>query len=149
MGNKVRPVIQMTVAWSQYPEFTHGTEGGLPLLPRGWAPKTLLATVRQLKKLGLRPGGHDPVAVLYGYSSKGGQWFAPLYLIARAKPMLPMTPNRWRSIAKANTARRCCPVCGRDRGYIIPPSLGMCVPCTEAGENTNASNENGADPWAA
>jgi hypothetical protein len=138
------------VAWSPYPEFTHGLHDGLPLLPVGWAPKALLATVRQLKTMRLRPGGQDPVAVLYGYSRTGGkQWFANLYLIAKAKPMLPMTPNRWRSIAKANTARRCCPVCGRDRGYIIPPSLGMCVDCTEAGENTNPNSENGADPWAA
>ncbi|WP_198047305.1 RRQRL motif-containing zinc-binding protein [Kutzneria sp. 744] len=138
MANKVRPVVQMAVAWSPYPEFTHGTEGGLPLLPVGWAPKPLLATVRQLKTLGLRPGGHDPVAVLYGYSRTGGaQWFANLYLISTAKPMLAMTPAKWRALAKANLARRCCPECGRDRGYIIAPSLGMCFPCVEDSENTD------------
>ncbi|MEW2489865.1 hypothetical protein [Streptomyces sp. NPDC048411] len=30
---------------------------------------------------------------------------------------------------KANTARRTCPHCRTDAGYVIPPSLGMCVPC--------------------
>lgn len=138
------------MAWSPYPEFTHGLHDGLPLLPYGWAPKDLLATVRQLKELDKRPGGQDPVAVLYGYSRTGGkQWFANLYLIAKAKPMLPMTPRKWMAIEKANLARRLCPACGRDRGYIIAPTLGMCFPCVEATENTSPSNENGADPWAA
>jgi hypothetical protein len=144
MGNKVRPIMQLPVAWSSYLEFTHGLHDGLPLLPYGWAPKDLLATVRQLKKLDKRPGGHGPVAVLYGYSRTGGaQWFANLYLISKAKPMLPMTPAKWSAIAKANLARRLCPVCGKDQGYIIAPTLGMCFPCVEASENTNPSTENG------
>ncbi|MFE7036369.1 hypothetical protein ACFU9Y_39355, partial [Streptomyces sp. NPDC057621] len=32
-------------------------------------------------------------------------------------------------LAKANAARRTCPACRRDAGYVIPISLGMCVPC--------------------
>ncbi|MEU0853422.1 hypothetical protein ABZ387_36750, partial [Streptomyces flaveolus] len=31
--------------------------------------------------------------------------------------------------AKANAARRTCPECRRDAGYVIPPTLGMCTPC--------------------
>lgn len=38
-----------------------------------------------------------------------------------------MTPAKWAALAKANTARRMCPECGMDAGYVIPTSLGMCV----------------------
>ena len=141
MGRKVRPIVKQHVAWSDTWEFTHGTHDGLPLLPHGWAPRHLLATTTQLKQMGKRPGGHDPVAVLYGYSTKGGcQWFASLYLISLAKPMFVMTPNKWRSIAKANLARRLCSQCGHDRGYIIPPKLGTCV---DSAENPSTTNGNG------
>lgn len=40
-----------------------------------------------------------------------------------------MTPARWAALERANAARRVCPECGRDAGYRIPPSLGMCTPC--------------------
>ncbi|MEV6607454.1 RRQRL motif-containing zinc-binding protein [Kutzneria sp. NPDC051319] len=150
MANKVRPVLLLPVAWSPYPEFTHGLHDGLPLLPTKWAPPHLLATRRQLNALGKRPGGQDPVALLYGYSETGHcQWFANLYLISRAKPKLPMTPRKWHALNLANLARRECKRCHRARDYVIPPTFGMCFPCVEASENTNLSNENGADPWAA
>ena len=93
-----------------------------------------LATRRQLRTAGLRPGGTDPVAELRWHSRKaraaGGQRVAYLYDIARALPVRPMTPGRWRALAAAMAARRTCPACGRDRGYVIPTSLGTCVPCT-------------------
>jgi hypothetical protein len=144
MGRKVHPIVKMRVAWSPHWEFTHGLHDGLPLLPYGWAPKHLLATVRQLKKLGLRPGGQDPVAVMWGYSRAGGcKWFASLYLIANAKPMLAMTPRKWMSLEKANLARRLCPTCGRDRGYIIPPTFGQCFVCVEASENLADATDSG------
>ncbi|MEU7383770.1 hypothetical protein AB0A91_28020 [Streptomyces sp. NPDC042207] len=41
----------------------------------------------------------------------------------------PMTPARRAALAKANAARRICPACRRDAGYVIPGSLGTCVPC--------------------
>jgi hypothetical protein len=40
-----------------------------------------------------------------------------------------MTAAKWRALAKAMIARRTCPVCRADAGYVIPGSLGMCVPC--------------------
>ncbi|QUQ70583.1 RRQRL motif-containing zinc-binding protein [Kutzneria sp. CA-103260] len=144
MARKVHPIVQMPVAWSPYPEFTHGTEGGLPLLPYGWAPPTLLATFRQLRAMDLRPDGADPVAMLYGYSKRGGrQWFAKLYLIAAAKPVRPMTPARWHALNLANLARRECPGCHRARDYVIPPTFGKCFPCVEAAENPSTTTDSG------
>ncbi len=100
---------------------------GYRLAPEG------LATRRQLRAAGLRPGGNDPVAELRWHSRKaratGGQRVAYLYDIARALPVRPMTPGRWRALAAAMAARRTCPTCGLDRGYVIPTSLGTCVPC--------------------
>ncbi|MGW6219140.1 RRQRL motif-containing zinc-binding protein [Streptomyces olivaceus] len=68
------------------------------------------ATRRQLRAAGLRPGGQDVAAVL-------------------ERPMRPMTPGRWAALDAANAARRLCPDCGRDAGYVIPTTLGTCVPC--------------------
>ena len=42
-----------------------------------------------------------------------------------------MTPARWAALAKANAARRTCPACRTDAGYVIPASLGSCVPCAD------------------
>ncbi len=58
-----------------------------------------------------------------------GLLVAYLYRIDAAKPVRPMTPAKWAALVKANAARRMCPECGRDAGYGIPPSLGMCAPC--------------------
>ncbi|GAB2813704.1 hypothetical protein GCM10027091_52010 [Streptomyces daliensis] len=54
---------------------------------------------------------------------------AYLYRIDLAKPVRPMTPAKWAALAKAMRARRVCPQCGRDAGYVIPTQLGTCVPC--------------------
>ncbi len=54
---------------------------------------------------------------------------AYLYRVEQAKPVRPMTPAKRAALAKANAARRVCPECRRDAGYVIPPSLGMCTPC--------------------
>lgn len=88
-----------------------------------------LATRRQLRALGLRPGGHDPVAELQRPRRRRGPLVAYLYRIDHAKPVRPMTPARRAALAKAMTARRTCPNCRRDAGYCIPRSLGMCVTC--------------------
>ena len=119
------------VAWQPGPTYTRGTHDGLPLLARHMAPRHLLATYRQLRAMGLRPGGHDPVAVLYGtHKGSCSKWFASLYLVATAVPVRPMTPAKWTAIAKANLAKRICPQCGRDRGYVIPQWTGrICLPC--------------------
>ncbi|MDQ1018307.1 RRQRL motif-containing zinc-binding protein [Streptomyces afghaniensis] len=88
-----------------------------------------LATRRQLRALGLRPGGQDVAAQLERPRRRRGPLVAYLYLVEQAKPVRPMTPAKWAALAKANAARRICPECRRDAGYVIPPSLGMCTPC--------------------
>ncbi|PWJ06809.1 hypothetical protein DKG34_15375 [Streptomyces sp. NWU49] len=88
-----------------------------------------LATRRQLRALGLRPGGQDVAAQLERPRRRRGPLVAYLYRVDDAKPVRPMTPAKWAALAKANTARRLCPECRRDAGYVIPPSLGMCTPC--------------------
>ncbi|MER7851611.1 RRQRL motif-containing zinc-binding protein [Streptomyces bacillaris] len=88
-----------------------------------------LATRRQLRALGLRPGGQDVVAELHRPRRRRPPLVAYLYRINRAKPVRPMTPGRTAALAAAMTARRTCPACRTDAGYCIPRSLGMCVPC--------------------
>jgi hypothetical protein len=88
-----------------------------------------LATRRQLRALGLRPGGQDVAAQIERPRRRRGPLVAYLYSIEHAKPVRPMTPAKWAALAKANAARRICPQCRRDAGYVIPPSLGMCTPC--------------------
>ncbi|WP_445269372.1 RRQRL motif-containing zinc-binding protein [Streptomyces sp. DSM 41634] len=89
-----------------------------------------LATRRQLRALGLRPGGQDVAAQVERPRRKRGPLVAYLYRIDLARPVRPMTPARRAALAKANTARRTCPTCRLDAGYVIPSSLGMCVLCT-------------------
>ncbi|MFJ3989917.1 RRQRL motif-containing zinc-binding protein [Streptomyces sp. NPDC090032] len=87
------------------------------------------ATYRQLRAMGLRPGGQDVAVQIERPRRKRGPLVAYLYRIDRAKPVRPMTPARWAALAKANAARRICPECRRDAGYVIPTSLGTCVTC--------------------
>lgn len=89
------------------------------------------ATRRQLRALGLRPGGQDVAAVLHRPRRRRAPLVAYLYRIDHAKPVRPMTPGRAAALAKAMRARRTCPNCRRDAGYCIPRSLGMCVPCAD------------------
>ncbi|WP_256103723.1 RRQRL motif-containing zinc-binding protein [Streptomyces sp. ODS05-4] len=88
-----------------------------------------LATRRQLRALGLRPGGQDVAAQVERPRRRRGPLIAYLYRIDRACPVRPMTPARWAALARANAARRHCPGCRRDAGYVIPTALGLCVPC--------------------
>ncbi|MFI0789524.1 RRQRL motif-containing zinc-binding protein [Streptomyces lydicus] len=87
------------------------------------------ATRRQLRALGLRPGGQDVAAQIERPRRRRGPLVAYLYRVDLAKPVRPMTPRRWVALGKANAARRICPECRTDAGYVIPRSLGMCVTC--------------------
>ncbi|MFJ8823749.1 RRQRL motif-containing zinc-binding protein [Streptomyces sp. NPDC102467] len=111
--------------------------GTLPVYRWRLAPDGL-ATVRQLRALGLRPGGQDVAAQLERPRRRRGPLVAYLYRIDDAKPVRPMTPGKWAALAKANTARRICPECGHDVGYVIPPSLGMCGACAASEEQRAA-----------
>lgn len=104
-----------------------GARYGLPTYPWRLAPDGF-ATRRQLRAAGLRPGG-QPVAAQLMWQTRRGTGVAYLYRTELARPVRPMTPGRSRALAAAMRARRTCPECRTDRGYVIPSSLGMCVPC--------------------
>lgn len=103
--------------------------GTLPVFRWHLAPDGY-ATRRQLRARGLRPGGQCVAAQLERPRRRRGPLVAYLYRIDLAKPVRPMTAGRRAALAKANRARRMCPQCRTDAGYVIPPTLGMCVPCT-------------------
>ncbi|WP_412077766.1 RRQRL motif-containing zinc-binding protein [Streptomyces xanthophaeus] len=105
-----------------------GTRHGVPTFPWRLAPEGL-ATRRQLRALGLRPGGQDVAGQVLRPRYRRGPLAAFLYRVDRAKPVRPMTPAKTAALVKANTARRTCSACGRDAGYVIPAALGMCIPC--------------------
>lgn len=89
---------------------------------------TGLMTRRQLRAIGLRPGGHDPVAEVRW---RRGRRVAHLYDRAHALPVRPMTPGRARAVAAMLRARRTCPQCRVEQTYCIPRSLGTCLPCAD------------------
>ena len=86
-----------------------------------------LATRRQLRALGLRPGGAEPVARIVW---RRGRRFADLYVIHHAKPKRAATPAQLAALDKAMQARRTCPASGRDVGYCLPRSCSACLDCT-------------------
>ncbi|MFI8204448.1 RRQRL motif-containing zinc-binding protein [Streptomyces sp. NPDC085937] len=102
--------------------------GALPVFLWHLAPDGY-ATRRQLRARGLRPGGQDVAAQLERPRRRREPLIAYLYRVDLAKPVRPMTPARWAALDAANRARRICPECRRDAGYVIPPSLGMCSAC--------------------
>ncbi|WP_329023343.1 RRQRL motif-containing zinc-binding protein [Streptomyces sp. NBC_00690] len=107
-----------------------GVRYGIPTYPWKLAPDGY-ATRRQLRALGLRPGGQPVAAQIMRRSRrrKAGVAVAFLYRVDLARPVRPMTPAKRTALAKATLARRTCPACRADRGYVIPISLGICVPC--------------------
>ncbi|MFE2693654.1 RRQRL motif-containing zinc-binding protein [Streptomyces mirabilis] len=110
-----------------------GEKFGIPTWPWGMGPpKEEMATVRDLKKLGLRPGGQAAAGQI-GWRIRGGDRFAFLFLVALAKKKRPMTPAMWASIRKALAARRVCPVCNTAKDYDISRKTGVCNDCPESG----------------
>ncbi|MFF2065847.1 RRQRL motif-containing zinc-binding protein [Streptomyces sp. NPDC058200] len=115
-----------------------GSRYGIPTFPFRMAPDGL-ATRRQLRTSGLRPGGQPVAGQLLWFSNRYRHPGSPpiraayLYRVDLAKPVRPMTPAKWAALARANAARRVCPECLIDAGYRIPTSLGMCVTCAYPG----------------
>ncbi|MCT9090496.1 hypothetical protein N4G70_16725 [Streptomyces sp. ASQP_92] len=107
-----------------------GARYGIPTFPWKFAPDGY-ATRRQLRALGLRPGGQPVAGQVMRRSRRrqAGVSVAFLYRVELALPVRPMTSRKWGALALAMLARRTCPECQRDAGYVIPPSLGMCVSC--------------------
>ncbi|MDX2630299.1 hypothetical protein PV381_27755 [Streptomyces scabiei] len=98
----------------------------IPVYKRNQAPEGL-ATKRQLRAMGLRPGGQDVVAEVETLGPKNGF----LYEIAKAKPVRPMTLAMEYALDKAMAARQTCPECGRRFYGCLRTSLGICLECHE------------------
>ncbi|GIH27932.1 hypothetical protein Aph01nite_62420 [Acrocarpospora phusangensis] len=108
-----------------------GVRHSIPTYPWRFAPPHLL-TLRQLAARGLRPGGQDVQAQVMWSSRRHGApgvRVAFLYDIRFALPKRTATARQLTALAKANTARRTCPACGQDAGYVIPRHLGVCLTC--------------------
>ncbi|BCM66472.1 MULTISPECIES: RRQRL motif-containing zinc-binding protein [Streptomyces] len=109
-----------------------GARYGVPTYPWRLAPDGL-ATRRQLRERGLRPGGQPIAAQIMRVRRRtGGVRVGYLYRIDRAVPVRPMTSRKWGALAML--ARRTCPRCRLDVGYCIPRSHGMCGMCITAEE---------------
>lgn len=111
---------------------TRGTHDGYPVLTWGWADRRVLATIRQLRAAGLRPGGQDAVAVLLFQHRRPARStdFARLYLIEQALPKRTATPAQRAAIATALRARRTCKgPCGQLQDYYLSTTSRMCGPC--------------------
>ncbi|PWI15572.1 hypothetical protein DI272_16375 [Streptomyces sp. Act143] len=113
--------------WGKCYDLT-GARHGIPTYPWRCAPDGM-ATRRQLRARGLRPGGQPIAAQVLRPRYWRGPLVAFLYRLDKAKPVRPMTPAKRAALDRANTARRTCPQCRTDAGYVIPVSLGVCVPC--------------------
>ncbi|WP_421108269.1 RRQRL motif-containing zinc-binding protein [Streptomyces sp. NEAU-S77] len=114
-----------------------GARQGIPTYPWRCAPDGLV-TRRQLRARGLRPGGQPVAAQILRPRYRRGPLVAYLYRLDKAKPVRPMTEGKRRALACAMRARRTCPQCRTDAGYVIPASLGMCVPCAYPDAQTAA-----------
>ncbi len=104
-----------------------GSRYGIPTYWWRGAPPGL-ATRRQLRAAGLRPAG-QPVAAQVLWRGIGGTRTAYLYRTELAAPKRTATPEQRAALGKALAARRTCPTCRTVRPYVIPRSLGECVPC--------------------
>lgn len=104
---------------------------GLPVYPWRGAPDGL-ATRRQLAALGLRPGGQPVVAQIWRLRKRRGPLIAYLYRVDKAKPKREATPAIMAAVQAAVAARRVCPECKQDRGYVLPKHTGYeCNDCYE------------------
>jgi hypothetical protein len=99
-----------------------------------------LATRRQLRAMGKRPGGQDITAVIEW--RRGRRW-AGLYRIDQAATVRPMTPARRAALDRAMSARRTCRTCGLDAGYCLPTSVRQCWPCYQADPTTTSDQPGG------
>lgn len=124
----------VSVPWSDQPVLTCGTVDGLPAIPWGWADRELLATRRQLRAAGLRPGGRGPVAVLlFGHRQEGRRAVerAELFLIGDAASKRTATPGQREAVVKALRARRTCQLCGREQDYYLSTISRLCTRCED------------------
>ncbi|MEV0146326.1 MULTISPECIES: RRQRL motif-containing zinc-binding protein [unclassified Nonomuraea] len=110
-----------------------GSRYGIPTYPWQMAPAHLL-TMRQLTARGLRPAGQGVQAQILWRSNRHGApgvRAAYLYDVRFALPKRTPSPAQRAALAKANAARRTCPLCHRDAGYVLPRHLGTCLDCAQ------------------
>ncbi|WP_327270793.1 hypothetical protein OG233_30810 (plasmid) [Streptomyces sp. NBC_01218] len=94
-----------------------------------------LATRRQLRALGLRPGGQDPVAQLRCRAcltkpARPCTRLAYLYRIDLALPVRPMTLAKELALDRAMARRSTCPACHRRYHFCLPlRTIGSCLEC--------------------
>lgn len=125
-SNRV-PVLERQLSGRAWVGFydPEGVHYGLPTYPYRCAPAGL-ATVRQLRAMGLRPGGQSPVAqILWRKATR----VAFLYSIQAAKPKRQATDAQLVAICLALVARRTCQTCGLTKPYYIPRRYGCCYRC--------------------
>jgi hypothetical protein len=126
------PLMLAAVPWSENKEYICGWRNGMPLLRRGCAPRDVLATFRQLRARGLRPGGRDHIAELVTKHRKSSKTnFSRLWLISDAVPVRPMTPAKYAALERAMTVRKTCRDCGDVYGRELPKDCRLCPPCRE------------------
>ncbi|WP_228978408.1 RRQRL motif-containing zinc-binding protein [Streptomyces sp. DH12] len=102
-------------------------DGSLPVYRWKQAGHENLATRRQLREMGLRRGGQEPVARI---ECRGGKRFAWLYRVDLAKPKFAMTLAKEAALDKAMAKRQTCGICGRRYFHCIPlKTLGSCLEC--------------------
>lgn len=112
-------------------------EADPPVYPWRSAPAHL-ATRGQLRAMGLRPGRQGVQALVVWNSRRGGRprvdgrRYAQLYDVGRARPRITVSARRAAALAAALAARRTCPCCGVDRGYVPSARLGKCNVCAAA-----------------
>lgn len=98
---------------------------GVPTWPWRGAPAGL-ATARQLRAAGLRPGGQPPA----GQIVRGHRLYAWLYRIDLALPKRTATSAWLAATRKATAFRHLCTTCGRAQTYIVPKATGYrCNDC--------------------
>ena len=87
--------------------------------------------MRQLAAKGLRPAGQGVQAQILWRSRRcrSGLREAYLYDTRLALPKRVPTEAQRGALAKALKARRICPRCSRDAGYVLPTRIGACLGC--------------------
>lgn len=109
-----------------------GDRYGIPTFVWGHAPRDKYATRRQLAALGLRKGGQDVAAVMYGWCH-GVRTVMHLYRIDLALPRRPWTPAKQAAVQTAANARKKCDACGLSWPALqYVPRNGVCNVCTDA-----------------
>jgi hypothetical protein len=111
-----------------------GARYGLPTYPFKFAPDGL-ATRRQLRNQGLRPGGQEIAAQILW---RKGKRVAYLYRIDLARPKRTATPAQLAAIDRAMIARRTCPTCRQVKDYCIPRRYGECLTCHDLARRSAA-----------